>query len=149
MTLGTTLSDTIKEELAFSKLAAQRYAQHSKGDEGMAEVAAFEGEIKVLKDELTKLIVMQVPSAHVRVDLKGPAFKVFGALSLGTLKPYDTNTRGEPLDVLSRSPMYAFGARSLREWARQEGLDLTWKARNDDMQSWWSVQASPMAVRAR
>ena len=147
MTLGTTLSDTIKEEQAFSKIAAERYAKHTKGEDGLAEVEAFEGEVQSIQSALAGLIEERVPSTSVQVVIKGDAFKVFSHLSHGIIKPYDTNIKGDPLDILVRNPLYGFGARRLRAWASNEGLELTWRCRNDDSESWWTIHATPVVTR--
>ena len=65
MTLGTTLAETIKEEQNFSKVAAERYAKHTKGDDGLAEIEAFEGEIQHIQSALAGLIEERVPSTSV------------------------------------------------------------------------------------
>lgn len=147
MTLGTTLADTIKEEQGYSKLAAERFAKHTKGPEGLAEIEAFEGEVVRIQTALTALIEERVPSAAVQIVLKGEAFKVFSHLSQGIIKPFDTNVKGDPLDILARNQLYAFGARALRKWADKEGLVLTWRTRSDESESWWSVQATPVPMR--
>ena len=143
MTLGTTLSDTIKEEQAFSKISAERYARHAKGDDGVAEVEAFEREIQSIQATLAGLIEEKVPSKAVQVALKGQAFKMFERLSSSIIKPHDSSVRGEPLDSLVRNPMYGFAARSLRQWANAQDLNLAWRPANDHCESWWVVSALP------
>ena len=149
MTLGSVLSDTIKEEQAYSKVAATRYAEHHSGKEGVAEIEAFEQEVVALQMALTERINAHVPSSEVQVALKGSEFKVFTALSSRIIRPGDVNTRGEPMDVLGRHAMYAFGVRLLREWARKETLELFWKPRSSDSDSWWTVHALPLVTRSR
>lgn len=147
MTLGTTLAETIKEEQAYSKLSAERFAKHTKGQDGVTEVQQFEQEILAIQTTLAGLIEERVPSNSVQVVLKGEGFKVFGHLSHGIIKPYDTNIKGDPLDVLGKNPLYGFGARALRAWANREGLQLEWRQRNDNAESWWVVQAgAPIRV---
>ena len=106
MTLGTTLAETVKEEQAFTKTAAERYALHAKGEGGVAEVEAFEREIGSIQTTLATLIESRVPSKAVQVALKGNGFKTFEMLSNGILKPYGaTATREDPMDKLVHNPM--------------------------------------------
>lgn len=149
MTLGSVLSDTIKEEQAFSKVAATRYAEHNGGKEGVAEVEAFEKEIEAIQVALANRINAHVPSSEVQVALKGEAFKVFESLSSRIIRPNDAQARGAPMECLARNAMYAFGARALREWAQREALELVWKPRSNETECWWTVHASPLASRAR
>lgn len=149
MTLGNVLSDTIKEEQTYSKLAATRYAEHNSGQEGVAEIEAFEQEIGAIQIALAERINAHVPSNEVQVALNGSAFKVFVSLSSRLIRPSDAGTRGEPMDILGRHAMYAFGAKALREWARKEGLELLWKPRSNETDSWWTVHALPSVVRPR
>lgn len=149
MTLGSVLSDTIKEEQAYSKLAAIRYAQHQSGKEGVAEVEAFEQEIGAIQTALTERINARVPSSEVQVALKGDEFKVFVSLSSRIIRPNDAQTRGAPMDCLDRNALYAFGARALRAWAQREALELVWKPRSNETESWWTVHACPLVARSR